>query len=136
MNKGVPVQERETSQDIERAAAGWVSRMDRAPLTPGEAEALSQWLARDRRRRGAFIRARALWMRSESARALGPQYDPEQFQPAVAEPPPAPVERRRPMMKWSGALAASLVVVVMLVATLQMPAAYATAKGEIRTVPL
>lgn len=40
------------------------------------------------------------------------------------------------MMKWSGALAASLVVVVMLVATLQMPTAYATAKGEMRTVPL
>lgn len=33
-------------------------------------------------------------------------------------------------------MAASLVVVVMLVATLQMPTAYATAKGEMRTVPL
>ncbi len=39
-------------------------------------------------------------------------------------------------MRWSGALAASLVVVVMLMATLQMPTAYATAKGEMRTVPL
>jgi transmembrane sensor len=38
--------------------------------------------------------------------------------------------------QWSGALAASLVVVVMLMATLQMPTAYATAKGEMRTVPL
>ncbi|GFE85990.1 iron dicitrate transporter FecR [Steroidobacter agaridevorans] len=132
MNKGVPVQERETSQDIERAAAAWVARMDRAPLTASEAEELTKWLAADRRRRGAFIRARALWMRSESARALGPQYEPENFQLAAA----APIERRRPMMKWSGALAASLVVVVMLVATLQMPTAYATAKGEMRTVPL
>lgn len=33
-------------------------------------------------------------------------------------------------------MAASLIVVVMLVATLQMPTAYATAKGEMRTVPL
>ncbi|WP_129645109.1 FecR family protein [Peristeroidobacter agariperforans] len=111
--------------------------MDRAPLAAGETEELTQWLTADRRRRGAFIRARAIWMRSESARALGPQYDPENFQPAAAEPPPpAHVERRRPMMKWSGALAASLVVAVMLVTTLQMPTAYATAKGEMRTVPL
>lgn len=130
------MQERETSRDIDRAAAEWVARMDRAPLTAGEAEELTKWLAADRRRRGAFIRARALWMRSESARALGPQYEPENFQPAAADPLPAPIERRRPMMKWSGALAASLVVVVMLVATLQMPTAYATAKGEMRTVPL
>jgi transmembrane sensor len=131
----VPVQERETSQDIDRAAAEWVARADHAPLTASEAEHLKEWLAGDRRRRGAFIRAKALWMRSESARALGPQYDPEQFQSAVAEPP-AVHERRRPMMRWSGALAASLVVVVMLMATLQMPTAYATAKGEMRTVPL
>lgn len=39
-------------------------------------------------------------------------------------------------MRWSGALAASLVAVVMLMATFQMPTAYATAKGEMRTVPL
>lgn len=136
MNKGVPVQERETSQDIDRAAAEWVARADRAPLTASEAEELKDWLAGDRRRRGAFIRAKALWMRSESARALGPQYDPEQFQPAVADPPPAAVEPRRPRMRWSGALAASLVAVVMLMATFQMPTAYATAKGEMRTVPL
>ncbi len=132
------MQERETSQDIERIAAEWVVRADRAPLTASEVEALQDWLAGDRRRRGAFIRAKALWLRSESARALGPHYDPENFQsaPPPTEPPPARVERRRPMMKWSGALAASLVVVVMLVATLQMPTAYATAKGEMRTVPL
>lgn len=136
MNKGVPVPERETSQDIDRAAAEWVARMDRASLTASEAEALTKWLAADRRRRGALIRARAIWMRSESACALGPKYDPENFQPAATDLPPAPIEHRRPMLKWSGALAASLVVIVMLVATLQMPAAYATAKGEMRTVPL
>jgi len=132
------VQERETSQDIERIAADWVGRADRAPLSASEVEQLKDWLAGDRRRRGAFIRAKALWMRSESARALGPQYDPDDFQavPATEDEPPARAERRRPAMKWSGFLAASLVVVVMLVATLQMPTAYATAKGEMRTVPL
>jgi transmembrane sensor len=135
-NKGVPVQERETSQDIDRTAAEWVARMDRAPLSTTEADELKQWLTGDRRRRGAFIRAKALWMRSESARALGPQYDPENFQPAVVDVPQARVEPRRRVINWSGALAASLVIVVMLVATLQMPTAYATAKGEMRTVPL
>jgi transmembrane sensor len=124
------VAERETSQDIDRIATEWVARMDRAPLSADEAAELKQWLAGDRRRRGAFIRAKAIWMRSESARALGPQYDPKDFQPAAAAPP------RRRFIEWSGALAASFVLVVILVATLQMPTAYATAKGEMRTVPL
>lgn len=123
--------ERETSQAIDRVATEWVARMDRAPLSDTEAEALKQWLAGDRRRRGAFIRAKALWIRSEPARALGPQYDPKDFQPAAAS-----MGLGQRLKHWSGALAASLVVAVMLMATLQMPTAYATAKGEMRTVPL
>lgn len=124
------MEERESSQDIDRIATEWVARMDRAPLSADDDAELKQWLAGDRRRRGAFMRAKAIWMRSESARALGPQYDPNDFQPVVAAPP------RRRFMEWSGALAASFVLVVILVATLQMPTAYATAKGEMRTVPL
>ncbi|MBM0104805.1 FecR domain-containing protein [Steroidobacter sp. S1-65] len=108
--------------------------MDRAPLSDAEAVELQQWLAGDPRRRGAYVRAQAIWMRSESARALGPQYDPTNFQPVVAPTPP--VKRRRSFVSWSGALAASLVIVVMLVASLQIPTAYATAKGEMRAVPL
>lgn len=136
MNKGVPVQERETSQDIDRAAAEWVARMDRAPLAASEAEALTKWLAADRRRRGAFIRARALWMRSESARALGPQYEPENFEHPLSQRPVPRIERQRPTMKWGGALVASLVAFVVMIVTLQPPTAYATARGEMRTVPL
>jgi transmembrane sensor len=130
------VQERETSQDIDRIAAEWVARMDRAPLSASEADELKQWLIGDRRRRGAFIRAKAVWMRSESARALGPQFDPLDFQPAAAELPRARVGRRERFVKWGGAVAASFVIVVILMATLPMPTAYATAKGEMRTVPL
>lgn len=131
------MEERETSQDIDRIAAEWVARMDRASLSASEARELKQWLAGDRRRRGAFTRARAVWMRSESARALGPQYDPEDFRSAVvATSGPHAGRRRRRLMEWGGAMAASLVLVVMLMATLQMPTAYATAKGEMRTVPL
>ncbi len=129
------MEERETSRDIDRIAAQWVARMDRAPLSATEAGELKQWLAGDPRRRGAFMRAKAVWMRSESARALGPQYDPADFQsvPTLPQPPARP---RRRVMEWGGALAASLVLVVMLAATLQMPTAYATAKGEMRMVPL
>jgi len=135
-NKGDPVQERETSQDIDRTAAEWVARIDRAPLSATEAEELKQWLVGDRRRRGAFIRAKALFMRSESAGALGPQYNPDDFQRDVVEAPAPRAASRRRVFNWSGLIAASLVIVVMLVATFQMPTAYATSKGEMRTVPL
>ena len=132
------MEERETSQDIDRIATDWVARMDRATLSASEADELKQWLAGDRRRRGAFMRAKAIWLRSEPARALGPQYDPKDFEPAeaVSPPPPPRVEPRTRFMRWSGALAASLIVAVMLTITLQTPTAYATAKGEMRTVPL
>jgi transmembrane sensor len=128
------VQERETSRDIDRIAAQWVARMDRAPLCAGESVELKRWLAGDPRRRGALLRAKAVWMRSESARALGPQYDPADFRSAAAAPH-RPRNRRR-LLEWGGAIAASLVLVVTLAATLQMPTAYATAKGEMRRVPL
>ncbi|WP_343227069.1 FecR domain-containing protein [Pseudoxanthomonas sp. PXM04] len=131
----MPVEERETSQNIDQTASEWVARMDRAPLSAVESHELKDWLAGDPRRRGAFIRARAVWMRSEAARALGPHYDPDDFQPAaVAASRPAPPSRR--WMRWGGAMAASLLLVVTLAATLQMPTAYATAKGEMRRVPL
>lgn len=130
------MEERETNLDIDRAAAKWVARMDRAPLSASETGELKQWLAGDPRRRGAFLRAKAVWMRSESARALGPHYDPADFRPAAGTLPRPRARYRRRLVQWSGAMAASLVVVVMLAATLQMPTAYATAKGEMRTVPL
>lgn len=130
------MEERETSRNIEETAARWVARMDRAPLSERETRALDEWLAGDRRRFGAFVRAKAIWMRGESARALGPRYDPLDFLPPDSASPPRPGLRRRRWMEWGGALAASLLLVVALAVTLQMPSAYATAKGEMRMVPL
>ncbi|MCL6710885.1 FecR domain-containing protein [Pseudomonas sp. R2.Fl] len=132
----MPVEERETSQNIDQTASEWVARMDRAPLSATETRELKDWLAGDPRRRGAFIRARAVWMRSEAARALGPHYNPDDFQPVAAAAAPRPVPPSRRWMRWGGAMAASLLLVVTLAATLQMPTAYATAKGEMRRVPL
>ncbi|HVK51058.1 MAG TPA: FecR domain-containing protein [Pseudoxanthomonas sp.] len=131
------MEERETSQDIDRIAAQWVARRDRLPASARDDEALEQWLAGDRRRRGAYLRAQALWLRSEAAQALGPTFDPAEFR---AEPRPLPLAKSaapaRRWMSWGGALAASLLMAVSLFASLQMPTAYATAKGEMRTVPL
>lgn len=132
------MEERETSQDIDRIAAQWVARMDRAPASADDAAQLQDWLAGDRRRRGAYLRAKAVWLRSEGAQALGPHFRPDDF--AVAAPVPAQPQARparlRRWMPWGGAMAASLLMVVTLLATLQTPTAYATAKGEMRTVPL
>jgi transmembrane sensor len=39
------MEERETSQDIDRIAAQWVARRDRLPASARDDEALEQWLA-------------------------------------------------------------------------------------------
>ncbi|HWU96117.1 MAG TPA: FecR/PupR family sigma factor regulator, partial [Sphingomonas sp.] len=70
---------RETSRSIDEQAADWIARLDRGPLSQEESQALDAWLNGDPRRRGAMLRADALAMMSESARALGPQFDPRQF---------------------------------------------------------
>lgn len=126
--------DRETSREIERTAAQWVARRDRGRLSSGDAEELERWLAGDARRRGAYLRARALWLRSESASALGPRYDPDEFRTG-AQPSPRSGSTRRCLLEWGGAMAASLLVVV-LTAMLHLPTAYATVKGEMRLVPL
>lgn len=51
---------RETSRDIDLAAAGWAARYDRGPLSARDRETLDTWMAQDRRRAGAFARALAV----------------------------------------------------------------------------
>lgn len=126
--------ERETSRDIDQAASDWAARLDRGPLTPEEEHAFKTWQRGDPRRKGALLRAQALSMMSESAQALGPDFDPAPFE----EPkplPPAGTSRRKALFWTSGALAAGTLVAL----GLTMPAAGAvisTARGEIRLVPL
>lgn len=135
---------RESSETIEVAAAQWVARMDRAPLTGLEDRQLQDWLRGDPRRRGAFVRARALWLHpgtlltaaSRSAEHTGPQ-------PFVSAPPRSQVPGGTPMrhgrqrfLRWTGAVAASLVLSVFLFVSVPVPVAYATAKGEMRRIPL
>ncbi len=122
--------ERETSRSIDDSAADWIARLDRGPLSEEENQAFEAWLRGDPRRRGALLRADAVSMLGESARALGPQFDPKQF----AEPAkPRGLSRRKlvALIGTGGTLAA--------VAALgfSMPAAaITTGLGEVRLVTL
>lgn len=119
----------ETADSIDASAAEWVAREDRAPLTPAQEQALAAWLDGDPRRAGALLRARAVALRSQSAAALGQQYDPAAFGGAPARP------SRRQMLSWgaSGSLAMAAVVAGVGLAA---PQAHATGRGEVRLVPL
>ncbi|MND50028.1 fec operon regulator FecR [compost metagenome] len=60
---------RETSREIDDAAALWAARVER-DLTSQEAAELEQWLAQDVRRLGAYARARAIAANSRRLGAL------------------------------------------------------------------
>lgn len=123
------VQDRETPQAINEAAAAWAVRMDRGPLSEEDADTLEAWLAEDSRRLGALMRARALFSRTESAWSLEPVFGPDTAA--------APEFNRRRMLAWGagGAVAASLGVGI-LAYGLTASSAYATGRGEMRQVPL
>lgn len=125
--------QREKSRSIEDAAIAWVARMDRKPLSATEQAQLEQWLAGDPRRQGAFLRAKAVSLHSQSACALGVQYDPAEFQlPTRRDPKPS-------VLTWGAGIgiAACLVVTMFFLSTLvRTPVAYATERGEMRRVPL
>lgn len=126
--------ERESSRDIDQAASSWTARLDRGPLTPEEEQAFQAWLGGDPRSKGALLRAQALSMMSESAQALGPDFDPTAFE-EPGPPAPAGTSRRKAMFWTGGAMAAATLVAL----GVTMPAAGAvisTARGEIRLVPL
>ncbi|MET0272953.1 MAG: FecR domain-containing protein [Phenylobacterium sp.] len=120
---------RETAAEIDDAAAAWAARIDRAPLSPSQDQALDAWLAADSRRQGAFAKARAVLLHLDRARALGADYDPEAF---VAE---APRPSRRWMLGAGGAIAASLAATVG-VGIWAQSGRYATRRGEVRLVTL
>jgi transmembrane sensor len=68
------VTERKTAQEIDAEAAEWAARIDRAPLTAEDEEAFRLWTEGDPRRLGAFGRLRAIWLATERAKALGPDF--------------------------------------------------------------
>ncbi|MEP9358783.1 FecR domain-containing protein [Sphingomonas sp. KR3-1] len=125
--------ERETSRSIDDHAADWIARLDRGALSAEENQAFEAWLNGDPRRRGALLRADALSMLSESARALGPNFDPAKFA-TMPEPAPRKISRRKllTMVGTGGAVAASIAAI-----GFSLPAAaITTGLGEVRLVTL
>jgi len=64
---------RESNKAIDRAAAGWATRLDGAARSPSEDPAFETWIAADPRHRGALARAMAVLAYFDSAKALGAQ---------------------------------------------------------------
>jgi transmembrane sensor len=123
----------ESSRFIDQQAADWIARRDRGPLSEEDAKALDLWLNGDPRRRGAFLRAQALSLMSESGRALGPQFDPQRFAaPAVHRRPR--LSRRR-VLTWAGGGAAGAAVAAFGVGV-STAGAITTGMGEVRRVTL
>lgn len=122
--------QRETADSIDAAAAEWVAREDRAPLTPAQETALTSWLEGDARRAGALLRARAVSLRSQSAAALGRQYNPADFGQREQAPP-----SRRQMLSWGASATLGLGAVFVGIGILA-PQAHATGRGEMKLVPL
>lgn len=119
--------ERETAREIDDAAAKWAARADAGPLSSGDEEALTTWLAGDTRRLGAYARARAVLMSLDKAKAL-------HGLPSKS-PAPRPSFTRRGLAIGAGALAASAVGGV-LIANEAGKTRFSTRIGEMRVVPL
>ncbi|MFT8885348.1 MAG: DUF4880 domain-containing protein [Acetobacter papayae] len=75
----------------EEAAAGWTARLDKGPLSASEQQALQHWLDQDRRHKGAFLRAKAIWQASGRLSALHGFAAP----PIAYTTPLPPLSRRR-----------------------------------------
>jgi len=123
---------RQTSHQIDDEAADWAARVDRAPLSAADEQALAAWLEGDVRRQGAYAKARAVALHSERARALGAGFDPARFEPHRASGP----TRRGLLWLGGGAAAAGLAGVATLGVLRSGADHFNTRKGEVRVVPL
>lgn len=119
-----------TASEIDAEAADWAARIDRGPLAPAEDQAFNAWLAGDVRTAGAYCRMRALALSTERARALGPDFNPEDF---LAAPP----RTRRYAIRLGGAIAATaLIGVVGTWQVLSRRGHFSTGKGETKVIAL
>jgi transmembrane sensor len=116
--------ERETADEIEAAAAEWVWRLEQHGRNETVNVQLEQWLAEDPRRRGAFLKAEAVFA------AVARGHEPER---ASAPASRKQALNRRAVLLASGAgiAAAAGALVVGLPRE-----RYGTKTGEIRRIPL
>ena len=140
------MERRETSKEIDEAAADWVMRIDQSTLGPDEQAEFDTWLKGDVRRGGAFARARAVLVYAKRAKALGPDFDPATFDVAAERTGAVPITeeavvadaptRRRVLIGGGLAVAASGAAAIFLPLGRVAARTYETAKGEIRVIPL
>jgi transmembrane sensor len=116
--------DRERAEDIEAEAARWIWRRDRQGRTPELEAEIEAWLAEDIRRRGALLKAEAVWNLLDRARETAPR-------------PSAPRARtvsRRAWLAGSGAaIAAAMAGAGVLILREDR---FGTRVGEVRRVPL
>jgi transmembrane sensor len=112
---------------IDDLACQWAARIERG-LDEAEQDGLDQWLAADRRHRGALLRARAALSLLDRGRALGP------IELDAPEPEPAP-DRRRFLKFGAGGIAAAIAGGIGL-RLWPKGTPISTGIGEIRRLPL
>lgn len=101
---------------IDEQAALWAVEAACGELTAEGRDALEAWLAADRRHRGAYARARAVFLAMEDAvagagsTALAPAMGRATETPSIVASPPPPQPRKA--VVFGGALAACLAIVV------------------------
>lgn len=120
---------RDSSADIDAAAATWAARVDRGPLSNEDQAALEAWAAQDPRRAGAYAKALAVNAYLDRAAGLGSDFAP------AAHPVARAADRRR-LLATGGLLAAASVVGAVGYGALSLKGRVTTAKGDIRRAPL
>lgn len=127
------------SREVDRQAAEWAARQDSGPLHSDEQAALDQWLEADTRHFGAFAKARAVLALTDRAKALGPEFNPEAFGPALpTEASTAGWLSRRRFAVAAGIAASAGALFVALPPAWRalQTRSYETRIGETRIVPL
>lgn len=119
------MRDREHPDAIDAAAARWVARLDRTPDDRDLAAAAAAWCEVDPRRRGAMLRAQAVWASIDPALA-----------PDAAGAWRRPLLSRRRMLAAGGGLAAAVALFGMARIGLVHEDAVDTAVGERRTAAL
>ncbi len=137
---------RETSTEIDEAAASWAMRIDEAVPTEDEQADFEAWLNGDIRRVGAFARAQAVLVHVKRAKALGSEFEPASFGRDRAEagniesladaPPGTSGLTRRRLLIGASAVAATGALAVVIPAGRATAHVYETGRGETRLVPL
>lgn len=119
---------RETSRDIDAAAARWAARIEGGAMSEEDDRVLDEWLAQDSRRIGALSKAQAVVALSYRARALDAALDPELRR--------SPHVNRRAMLAAGVGGLAAVGLGYGVLRTRQAPQVVETALGETRIVSL